>query len=274
MEFPCVGDTTWTLTPEKRDEYADIYLGCDVDAELRAALQWCRDNKTKRKTLGGMTRFLNSWLKKANDRGGSPYVKQAPLAAVQSVAETGDVDAEFLKSVAVLSEGTGKPMTPEQIRVWYACLCDLPSDAIRQAVVRFLAEDGQFESIHKIRRLALECTQGVQVDAYEAFELAMACCRKYGYVSPQAAREELGDRIWATVRRLGGWGKFCDWEDSRGMKLHHFCNAYNELIDRQQKSRLQITGRDLKALDAISVPDTPESLGSTLTQLCLTEAAK
>lgn len=61
---------TWGLTVAKVTEYQQTYTGVDVLAECRKALQWCRDNPSKRKTAKGMPAFLNRWLEKAQNSGG------------------------------------------------------------------------------------------------------------------------------------------------------------------------------------------------------------
>lgn len=70
--FPTTGkgSKTWTLPATKLAEYREAYPSLDVDVELRKARQWCRDNPAKRKTAGGMLRFLTTWLNRAQDRGG------------------------------------------------------------------------------------------------------------------------------------------------------------------------------------------------------------
>lgn len=72
MVFPCVGKgpTEWPLTADKVAEYGEAYPGVDVLRECRKALQWCRDNPTKRKTFRGMPAFLTRWLSNGQDRGG------------------------------------------------------------------------------------------------------------------------------------------------------------------------------------------------------------
>lgn len=71
MEFPCAGKpATWQLRQSKLDEWRESYgQQCNVEAELHKARQWLRDNKPKRKTASGMTRFLSSWLKRSIDSG-------------------------------------------------------------------------------------------------------------------------------------------------------------------------------------------------------------
>lgn len=52
----------WLLPPGKTTEWQETYPHLDVAALILKARQWCRDNPTKRKTAGGMLRFLNGWL--------------------------------------------------------------------------------------------------------------------------------------------------------------------------------------------------------------------
>jgi hypothetical protein len=70
LVFPCVGNgpKTYPLNATKIGEYAEAYPGVDVRAECRKALQWLRDNTSKRKTHRGMPKFLNSWLERAQNR--------------------------------------------------------------------------------------------------------------------------------------------------------------------------------------------------------------
>lgn len=47
-----------------------LYPAVNVAQELRAMCGWLLANPTKRKTKTGITRFINSWLAKCQDRGG------------------------------------------------------------------------------------------------------------------------------------------------------------------------------------------------------------
>ena len=73
MTFPTDGKTkTWDLGQSKVDEYAEAYPSLDVPAECRKALQWIRDNATKRKTAAGMPKFLGNWMSRSqNDSRGN-----------------------------------------------------------------------------------------------------------------------------------------------------------------------------------------------------------
>lgn len=63
--FMLKGGGSWGLLKDKYDEYKETYPGLDVDGEFRKAKQWCVDNPAKRKTAGGMGKFLNGWLSRA-----------------------------------------------------------------------------------------------------------------------------------------------------------------------------------------------------------------
>jgi hypothetical protein len=71
--FPCNGEgpKEWVLSTVKLAEYAESFPGVDVLTECRHALQWCRDNPSKRKTAKGMPGFLSRWLAKSQDSGRS-----------------------------------------------------------------------------------------------------------------------------------------------------------------------------------------------------------
>jgi len=63
--------------PEETDVIAweKAYPAVDVRQELNAMESWLDANPTKRKTKVGIKRFCNSWLARAQDKGGSPQAK-------------------------------------------------------------------------------------------------------------------------------------------------------------------------------------------------------
>lgn len=48
-----------------------LYPSIDVAQEFRAMYAWLDANKAKRKTKAGIKRFINSWLSRAQNNGGS-----------------------------------------------------------------------------------------------------------------------------------------------------------------------------------------------------------
>lgn len=85
-----VGENSITIPASDGSEYAiplaDIaewehtYPAVNVEGELQKARAWCLANPSKRKTHRGMSKFLNGWLSRANDRPGSS-VNGAPPPA-------------------------------------------------------------------------------------------------------------------------------------------------------------------------------------------------
>lgn len=66
-----------TFNPEEADIIAwqKTYPAIDVHQELMAMESWLDANPTRRKTKKGIKRFINAWLARAQDKGGSPQAK-------------------------------------------------------------------------------------------------------------------------------------------------------------------------------------------------------
>lgn len=61
--------TTWKPTVSLYEEYKRLYPGVNIDQEFRNMRGWCISNPSKRKTLGGIKRFVTNWLSKEQNRG-------------------------------------------------------------------------------------------------------------------------------------------------------------------------------------------------------------
>ena len=59
----------WLLPHSKLDEWREVFPGVDIEQEVNRARQWLIDNPRRRKTCGGMLKFLNTWLTKAQNDG-------------------------------------------------------------------------------------------------------------------------------------------------------------------------------------------------------------
>lgn len=57
-------------------ELSKLYPAVDVMQELRAMKGWCDANPKKRKTASGIKRFINGWISKVQNRGGTPGYTQ------------------------------------------------------------------------------------------------------------------------------------------------------------------------------------------------------
>lgn len=53
------------------ESWAELYPAVDVEQELRNMKGWLNANPKKRKTKSGIPRFINAWLSKEQDKGGS-----------------------------------------------------------------------------------------------------------------------------------------------------------------------------------------------------------
>ncbi len=64
------------------------YPAVDVEQELRRMVAWLDSNPTKRKTRRGIERFINSWLARTQDSGGSKGQKEVGEAVGNNVYDT------------------------------------------------------------------------------------------------------------------------------------------------------------------------------------------
>ena len=58
------------------DSWKELYPAVDILQELKKMKGWLDSNPTKRKTKRGISRFINSWLARAQDSGGNKVQKQ------------------------------------------------------------------------------------------------------------------------------------------------------------------------------------------------------
>lgn len=104
MSFPVVGIglKEWSLSGAKFAEYQAAFPGLDILGQLRRARQWLLDNPSRRKTAGGMPRFLGSWLGRANDQRGSPgpaTTRSGKVAGRTKAEQLDDYYADQVESV-------------------------------------------------------------------------------------------------------------------------------------------------------------------------------
>ena len=68
ITFPFNDKTEYPIFDTEFEEWAELYPAVDIMQELRKMKGWLDSNPTKRKTIRGIRRFINSWLSKAQDR--------------------------------------------------------------------------------------------------------------------------------------------------------------------------------------------------------------
>ncbi len=78
-EIPLNDGTAYAVSRKEAEEYAALYPAVDIRQELRNMRGWCLANPAKRKTRSGVKKFVNGWLSRAQDRGGSSGRVEQPL---------------------------------------------------------------------------------------------------------------------------------------------------------------------------------------------------
>lgn len=69
--LPLNDGTGYAVSQEQSQEWAGLYPAVDVIQQLRNMKGWLDANPAKRKTRKGVLRFINGWLAREQDRGGS-----------------------------------------------------------------------------------------------------------------------------------------------------------------------------------------------------------
>ena len=69
--------TLYEISTEKLALWDKCYPAVDVDGEIRKIIAWCDANPTKRKTRKGVERFINGWISREQDKGGSSYQRNS-----------------------------------------------------------------------------------------------------------------------------------------------------------------------------------------------------
>jgi len=104
MALPLNDGSMWEPTEEQIQNWTAIYPAIDVIQELNAMWGWLDANPTRRKTKRGITRFVNSWLARAQDKGGSPLArKDVPHGTIKTrdMTSLDDLTHNFLGDQAM-----------------------------------------------------------------------------------------------------------------------------------------------------------------------------
>ena len=70
IRIPCLGGE-YPIAKTDVEAWAEAFPAVDVVADLRLARVWCEANPDRRKTPGGVRRFITKWLMKTQNRGGN-----------------------------------------------------------------------------------------------------------------------------------------------------------------------------------------------------------
>ena len=84
ITLPLNDGSEYGVTQREAEEYAALYPSVDILQELRGMRGWCLNNAKRRKTRNGIRRFMNSWLSRVQDRGGSACRSPGPAQAPEN----------------------------------------------------------------------------------------------------------------------------------------------------------------------------------------------
>lgn len=105
--LPLNDKTAYDVPEPKISMWSETYPAVDVRQELRKMAAWLDSNPTKRKTRRGIERFINSWLSRQQDRGGT-YGQR------QQAAGQPPVSAELPREYREMYENLGnRPPLPD-----------------------------------------------------------------------------------------------------------------------------------------------------------------
>lgn len=69
--LPLIDKTDYNVPLPKIKKWSEAYPSVDVDQELKKMAAWLTSNPTKKKTRKGIDRFINNWLAREQDKGGT-----------------------------------------------------------------------------------------------------------------------------------------------------------------------------------------------------------
>lgn len=71
FQIPLNDNSFFDVMADMVEYWRNLYPAVDVEQEFRAMIGWCNSNRSKRKTRTGVEAFINRWLAKEQNRGGT-----------------------------------------------------------------------------------------------------------------------------------------------------------------------------------------------------------
>jgi len=93
--MPLSGDKMFELRESQTSKWNALYPSVDLGAEVNKMIGWLDANPTKRKTKAGITKFMNTWLARVQDQGGSGQQQQQAPAPQRTAIEVDQFTAEL-----------------------------------------------------------------------------------------------------------------------------------------------------------------------------------
>ena len=98
----------WQPTEDQVEQWTKAYPAVSVERELEAMAAWCDANPQRRKTARGISRFVNSWLSRAQDKGGSPMARSGKITSTKHMTSLDDLTHNFTGCPRIRARLLGK----------------------------------------------------------------------------------------------------------------------------------------------------------------------
>jgi hypothetical protein len=151
---------------------------------------------------------------------------------------------EFAKIAAYLSVGTGKPLSPEGMEVYFDCLGDLPFGVMQLAAKRVLLEHpwATFPSVAELRLAASESTRGEvnELASGRAWELAWKAAGRIDLEvdgSIERATSALPPTVVEAMNRYG-MVDLCRGKQPVSVVRSQFMEIFDQLATRDRREAL------------------------------------
>lgn len=143
----------------------------------------------------------------------------------------------------------------ESVTLWYTMLKDLPTEQVREAVMRYIMEEHFPPTIADIRKRCVARQAAALPDWEQGWGEVMAAIHRWGYLRESEALASLNPLTAEVVKNLG-WQALCASENPEGDRI-----AFREIHNRytaQARQNLQLTS-DLRVQGYKSLTNVSES---------------
>ena len=128
-KIPLVDGTEYPITEKLLAEFERAYPAVNVISELHMMRAWCISNPTKRKTKKGCLRFVNSWLEKAQNRGGERSLLPSQIPRSNTVSQQRSQERQLMAQILLNDQNKeiGNDNSVGNVAIAYGTQSSLPA---------------------------------------------------------------------------------------------------------------------------------------------------
>lgn len=113
---------------------------------------------------------------------------------------------------SVLTQWAPKEIDRDLCMIWLNVLKDFTDQQIRDAFLKAATDLTEWPAPATIKRLCLGCNKSDEEIGQDIASRIEGAIYKFGYTSPERAKEYIGDLGWHVVEQFGGWPRICEIE--------------------------------------------------------------